>query len=89
MINKSASYVNKWKKIIEQNSGKKVSFTKVHGSSDARHFFNNGLYGTKNIIVTSAVTGGHHSQSEWVDVESLAILGKSLLQFINEQKLSQ
>jgi succinyl-diaminopimelate desuccinylase len=80
----SNPYIALWKQTIEHQLGKKVSFTNVHGSSDARHFFNHSKNGTKNLIITSAVTGGHHSSTEWVNVDSLEILSKALIIFIDK-----
>lgn len=85
LIDQDAEYIKEWKKTIEGTIGRKVTFTQKHGATDARHFFNNKKYGTKNIIVTSAHAGGFHSSREWVDVDSLIKLEQALLQYIDKR----
>jgi succinyl-diaminopimelate desuccinylase len=85
VVDKNDQYIKDWQKIIELHIGRKISFVQSHGASDARHFYNSKKYGTKNIIITSALTGGLHSNSEWVDVESLNTMIKSLMQYIENK----
>lgn len=83
LVNTKSHDIKKWKKIIEKSLNKKVRFTKSHGTSDARHFYNNKKCGTDNIIITSAATGGHHASDEWIDINSLFQLSKSLSSFLD------
>jgi succinyl-diaminopimelate desuccinylase len=83
-VSETNPYIVLWKKNIEQHLGRRVEFTKVHGSSDGRHFFNSKNSGSKNIVLTAANSGGHHSSFEWVDINSLVILAKALTDFIDE-----
>lgn len=84
LIDINSSAISIWKNIVEKNLGRKVKFTHAHGASDARHFFNSEQFGTKNIIITSATTGDHHSPDEWVSVKSLETLSTSLFQFLED-----
>lgn len=85
IINKNASYIKDWRRIIEKTIDRKVRFSQQHGASDARHFFNSKTYGTKNIVVTSANAGGFHSSREWVDIDSLIKLEQALLKYIDQK----
>lgn len=82
LIDKNSPDVKTWKKIIEKNLGRRIKFSQSHGASDARHFFNNKKYGSKNIIITSPKTGGHHTDTEWIAIDSLIMMGNALNEFI-------
>jgi len=83
LIDEKNKYLQKWKKIIDSNLNKKAKFIQSHGASDARHFFNSKKFGTKNIIITSPICGGLHSDNEWIDINSLLTMGRSLVTFVN------
>jgi len=74
-------FIKLWKKVIENNLGKKVNFVKMHGATDGRHFYSSKIFGSKNIITTSAITGGHHANNEWIDTKSLSTLADALYEF--------
>lgn len=73
-----ADYVRGWKTIIEGIIGYPVGFINMHGATDGRHFYNNSQFGSKNILVTSAITGSHHKNDEWVDIKSLYQLSEAI-----------
>ena len=73
----NAQFVQKWKGIIENETGKKVGFRHMHGATDGRHF---AKFGSK-VLVTSAVTGGAHSNREWVDLNSLVKFAKAVYNY--------
>lgn len=81
LTDKNDDYVKKWKRVYEKVSKNKVSFVKTHGAADARLFYNAKYYGSKRIIVTSAPTGGHHENNEWVSIKGLENLAKAIYKY--------
>lgn len=75
--NPDAPFVQKWKGIIETVMDRKVGFQHMHGATDGRHFAKFG----SQVLVTSAVTGGAHSNDEWVDINSLVILAEAMYKY--------
>lgn len=75
-----APFVQKWKGIIEDIVDRKVGFRHMHGATDGRHFYKFG----SQVLVTSAITGGHHSSGEWVGINSLAILAEAVYKYQEE-----
>jgi len=82
LIDKNNDFVKQWIKVTETKLGRKIKFTHSHGASDARHFYNNQRFGTKNIIITSPKIGGLHANSEWIEINSLLILAETLTEYI-------
>lgn len=78
----SASYVKEWKQIIEAEIGYGVGFINTHGATDSRYFYNVSEGGSQNILLTSAVTGDHHSEKEWIDINSLAQLSNAISKYM-------
>lgn len=75
-----ADFVQKWKVTIEQVLGREVGFRHMHGATDGRHFYKYGA----NVLVTSAITGGEHSDNEWVDIDSLVKLSEAIYRYQKE-----
>ncbi|MFZ2125733.1 MAG: M20/M25/M40 family metallo-hydrolase [Candidatus Saccharimonadales bacterium] len=71
------SYVREFVSIAKQN-GINIKSTFTHGSSDARFFGENKI----PVIVLRPNGGGHHSEQEWIDIESLNEFYKILKMFI-------
>jgi len=71
------SYVRKFINIAKQN-GIDIKPTFTHGSSDARFFSENKI----PVIVLRPNGGGHHSEEEWIDLESLGSFYKVLKMFV-------
>lgn len=78
--NPNADFVQKWKGIIEPIIGKEVGFQHMHGATDGRHFYK---YGAQ-VLVTSAITDGAHSDHEWVDIDSLVHLSEAIYKYQKE-----
>ncbi len=76
-IDEENGYVKEFIKIAQQN-GVNIKSTFSHGTSDARFF------SEKNIltIVINPIGGGHHSEEEWIDIESLNSFYKVLKAFV-------
>jgi len=71
------SYVREFINIAKQN-GINIKPTFTHGSSDARFFSENNI----PVIVLRPKGGGHHSEEEWMDLESLNDFYKVLKAFV-------
>lgn len=67
-----------WKQTAETVLKRKVGYTVMHGSTDGRHFYK---FGSK-VITTSAISGKHHSDGEWVDLKSLEQLSRIIEIFL-------
>jgi succinyl-diaminopimelate desuccinylase len=80
-ISQSDSLIKKWIRAFEGISGKIPDFMVEPGASDAR------FLGRKiSIIITSPWGGGVHSNDEWVNLDSLFLLQKVLIEFCNSIK---
>lgn len=77
-----AKFVTSWAAIIEPAIGRRVNFVNMHGATDGRHFYK---YDSK-VLVTSAETGNHHGQNEWVNIESLDTLAQALYTYLQIQE---
>lgn len=82
LTDRNEDFVTKWKSTLETALGHKIGFVNMHGATDARHFYNNPQYGTRKVLVTSAITGGHHEVNEWIDIKSLNILAKAVFDYL-------
>jgi acetylornithine deacetylase/succinyl-diaminopimelate desuccinylase-like protein len=71
------NYVKKFKQIAKQK-GIKIKSTFTHGSSDARFFSENRI----PVIVLRPKGGGHHSEEEWIELESLKKFYEVLKDFV-------
>ena len=60
-------YVKDFLEILKEKFKIKPEFTFSHGSSDARFFFEEKI----PVILIRPKGGGHHSEKEWIDLESL------------------
>jgi succinyl-diaminopimelate desuccinylase len=78
LTDRDAEYVTEWKTTIEGVIGQEVGFQNMHGATDGRHFYNSEQHGTKKVLVTSAITEGHHADDEWVDLDSLVDLAEAI-----------
>lgn len=58
-------YSTAFQEIVEKHTGEKPSFTKSHGSSDARYFAEHNI----PTILTRPKGGGHHGDHEWLHIE--------------------
>lgn len=76
----NAEFVQKWKGIIEPIIGKSVNFQHMHGATDGRHFYKFGA----EVLVTSAINGGEHSDNEFVDIDSLVKLSEAIYRYQKE-----
>ncbi len=61
------NYIKAFSKIVYDQLKIKQKFIHSHGSSDARFFLDKGI----QTILTRPRGGGHHSENEWVDMNSL------------------
>ena len=82
ILNENAEFVTQWKTIIEEIIGRGVKFVNMHGTTDGRHFYNSKVAGTKNVLVTSAISGDHHQKGEWVDIQSLNQLSGAISRYM-------
>lgn len=73
-------FIQRFKKIYEEISGKEIPFGIEHGGTDARFFGEVGI----PALIFGAVGGGWHARNEWVDIKSLEESRKILLRFISE-----
>ena len=55
-----------------------MGFERSHGTTDSRHFYKRGI----NSLIFMPDAGGHHSNNEWVDIESLNLYYEILLDYI-------
>jgi acetylornithine deacetylase/succinyl-diaminopimelate desuccinylase-like protein len=69
-----------YRKIAEQEMGKRVNYSKSEGTSDARFFSEKGA----SAIVTNIDCGNIHAKNEWVDIGQIDIFYKILIKFIKE-----
>ena len=72
--NPDAKFVKDWKNIVEKEIGRNVGFKHMHGATDGRHFYKYGA----DVLVTSGITEGAHSDNEWVDIDSLVKLAHAV-----------
>ncbi|OQB05929.1 MAG: Succinyl-diaminopimelate desuccinylase [bacterium ADurb.Bin212] len=64
--------------IYQRKTGKFMGFERSHGTTDSRHFYKRGI----NSLIFMPDAGGHHSNNEWVDIESLNLYYEILLDYI-------
>lgn len=72
-------YIKLLQKSIYKTFGKNAKTVKKHGSSDIRFYNNVGIEG----ITFGPKGSGHHSDFEWVDIESLYLYKKILTNFLS------
>jgi len=78
---KKAPFVQKWKIIVENILGREVTFSKMHGATDGRHFYNSGC---RQVLVTSNNGANVHARDEWIDVDSLVKLAQAVYTYQQE-----
>ena len=69
-----AGYVAAWLDVIQPLIGREVTTEKMHGTSDARHFYANDI----EVLVTNALHGEIHQPGEWTDLESITTLAHAM-----------
>ncbi len=62
-----SSYVQTYRDVLKEKTGKELEFLSTHGSSDTRFFDQKGSL----VIMTQPDGGNHHSPGEWVSVQGL------------------
>jgi acetylornithine deacetylase/succinyl-diaminopimelate desuccinylase-like protein len=77
-INLKHKYVKIFMEILKNEFKKDPKFTFSHGSSDARFFFERKI----PVILTRPQGGGHHSEKEWIKIESLEKFYSILKEFV-------
>jgi len=77
---KENSFVRNYRKVAERILGREIEFSKEHGATDGRFFAEREI----PVLITYPRGGGAHSREEWVDVDSLAKLGKIFTNFLQE-----
>lgn len=75
--NPDANFVKDWKNIVEKEIGRNVGLKHMHGATDGRHFYKYGA----DVLVTSGITEGHHSDNEWIDIDSLVKLAHAVYNY--------
>lgn len=75
--NPDANFVKDWKNIVEKEIGRNVGFKHMHGATDGRHFYKY----SADVLVTSGITEGHHSDNEWIDIDSLVKLAHAVYNY--------
>lgn len=73
-------YMLKYKKIMEEELGSKIEFSKVEGASDARFFSAKGV----STIVTKINTENIHGDGEWVDLDEMESFYNAMIKYIKE-----
>jgi acetylornithine deacetylase/succinyl-diaminopimelate desuccinylase-like protein len=58
-----------YKRITEQETGKRVNYSKAEGTSDARFFSEKGA----STIITNIDCGNIHAKDEWVSIEQMDV----------------
>lgn len=76
-------YSKAFQNILEKHTGKQTTFTKSHGSSDARFFSEHNI----PTILTRPKGGGHHGDHEWMDIKDFERFHAIALEFT--QKISK
>jgi succinyl-diaminopimelate desuccinylase len=84
VVKKDQDFIQEWCKSVEKNVGRTPEFTQSHGASDARHFYNSKEFGTKNILISAPKSGGHHADTEWIDINSLIMFAQTLETYITQ-----
>jgi succinyl-diaminopimelate desuccinylase len=79
LISPEDPVLQQWKGIVERLIGREIKVTYSHGSSDGRHF---DKYGS-TVLLNSAIAGEFHNAREWVNVESLVIMARGLLELFD------
>ena len=75
--NPDRKFVTEWENIIEKEIDHKIKFKHMHGATDGRHFYKYGA----DVLVTSGITSGAHSDNEWVDIDSLVKLAHAVYNY--------
>lgn len=78
---REAEYVRKWRISIENLLGREVTFTKMHGATDGRHFQ---AAANSEVLVTSVKSANAHGLNEWVDIQSLVTLSEAVYRYQRE-----
>jgi len=79
-VKKDNFFIERWRKIAREISGKEVELEIECAASDARFLWQELKI---PVIVTSAIGGGAHGATEWVDINSLRRLSETIVKFIN------
>lgn len=79
-ISKKHPEVIRLQNIYQRKTGKYMRFELSHGTTDSRHFYKRGI----NSLIFMPKGGGHHSDNEWVDIESLDLYYNVLLDYVND-----
>lgn len=77
----NAPFVTIWKGIIQDVANVEAPFKHMHGATDGRHFYREGF---KQVLVTSGIGDGAHSDNEWVDIDSLVKLSEAIYKYQKE-----
>ncbi|MCP6726851.1 MAG: M20/M25/M40 family metallo-hydrolase [Patescibacteria group bacterium] len=83
-VDESNPFVQRFKQVAEEVSGRDVPLDFAHGATDARYF---GEIGVPSLIF-GAVGGNMHAAAEWVDLESLDMHKEILLRFLSNPQQS-
>jgi succinyl-diaminopimelate desuccinylase len=67
-----------FREVAEQKIGKKISYSKTEGSSDAKYFYEKGA----SVLLTNIQSDNIHADNEWGDVEQANIFYDILVEFI-------
>lgn len=67
-IDVDSEYVQTYREILKDVTGRELSFVDTHGSSDARYFSKKGAA----VIMTQPDGGNHHADNEWVSIQGLS-----------------
>ena len=77
---KNHPYILKLQKVMKNISGGKIPFGFGHGGSDGRYFSGKKI----PTVLIGSLGGNWHAANEWVDLNSVDFLEKSLFNFIKE-----
>ena len=77
-VNESDPFVIGFKQTVQKSTGSEPIFLKECGTSDAIFFTEQGI----PAVLYRPNGGGEHSDSEWVDIESLGVLYEVLLDYM-------
>lgn len=79
-LNINNSYIRSFVAIYEEVIGKKIRYTKAHGSSDARFLDEAGI----PVIMFRPDGGGAHGDNEWLSIESWNVFHQILCKYVIE-----
>lgn len=80
IVSKRNKWVKRYSESAQKYVGKKVSYVKEFGASDASHFLKRDI----SVIVTGINKGNIHSDREWVDIKEIDLFYKILKDFIKK-----